>query len=328
MTQLFTTQDVQPEEAADYWHETLRNVYVQLDCTPAEPSRHGLFSGEIRQDQFSVLGVSVVTASPQSVVRSPKLIRQSTEDVFIVSIQTQGRSQILQDGRSAELSTGDFAFYDSTRPYDLLYPDGIQQVVLKLPRKMLLSRLPGAESLTARRVSGRKGAGRLMINMIETLLSDVGDLDPNSFDAIANGVVDILTAGLKTLTSDRLPQLSSMTAYHMQQIQSYVTDHLHDPKLSVQGMAGELQLSVSSLYRIFESQPQTLSDFIWTQRLDRCKRDLADPELRNLSVTQIAYRWGFSDSAHLSRTFKRTYGQSPRDFRKMCGQSVIHFQRY
>jgi AraC-like DNA-binding protein len=33
------------------------------------------------------------------------------------------------------------------------------------------------------------------------------------------------------------------------------------------------------------------------------------------SITSIAYKWGFTDSAHFSRSFKKQFEVSPKDFR-------------
>jgi AraC-like DNA-binding protein len=38
-----------------------------------------------------------------------------------------------------------------------------------------------------------------------------------------------------------------------------------------------------------------------------------------MSITQIAYRWGFNDAAHFSRSFREAYNTSPRNVRKQGG---------
>lgn len=315
MARIFTTDAVDLARRKEYWVDAICDAYVKLDCEPGKIDTGSHFSGHIQQNQLSAIDVSVVDACPQSVLRTKSLISRSSEDVFIVSIQVKGRSQIIQDDRSAELQPGDFGMYDSTRPYSLLYPEGLHQITLKVPRQLVFERLPKAEMLTARKVSGQKGAGHLLITMIHTLLNDIHDLDPISYEAVSAGVIDILTAGLRTLDRGSLPPPSNVTNYHVQRIRAYVQDHLHDPSLTVQGTAQALKMSVSSIYRVFETQGVTLADWIWTQRLDRCRRDLADPQLVNFTVTQIGFRWGFSDASHLSRLFKQVYGASPREFR-------------
>ena len=52
----------------------------------------------------------------------------------------------MQDGRVATLLPGDFALYDSTRPYELIFDEPLQQYVLQLPGAVLRSRLRDTEN--------------------------------------------------------------------------------------------------------------------------------------------------------------------------------------
>jgi AraC-like DNA-binding protein len=45
------------------------------------------------------------------------------------------------------------------------------------------------------------------------------------------------------------------------------------------------------------------------------RRDLADPRLRECSITEIALCWAFSDAAHFSRRFCIAFGVSPSAYR-------------
>jgi AraC-like DNA-binding protein len=315
MGRVLTTNDVPLSQSTEYWVDAICNAYVQLDCRPQELSGLPL-QGQIQQNQLSSLDVCVVDASPQSILRTQSLIGRSNEDVFIVSIQAKGVSQISQDGRSAELMPGDFGIFDSTRPYTLLYPRGLHLITLKVPRRSLLSQLPNAEKLTAQKVSGGKGAGHLLLTMIQTLLDDIGDLDPMSYDAVSTGVIDILTAGLRTLDAGAKPTPTALTTYHLERLRAHVRENLQNASLSVQSTSQALQMSVSSIYRVLETQGQTLADMIWNQRLEHCRKELADPLMAAQSVTTIAFRWGFSDASHMGRLFKRAYGLSPRDYRE------------
>jgi AraC-like ligand binding domain. len=91
--------------------------------------------GDIRVDSLATLELSRVTATAQLVRRTPALIAQTAEDYFLVSIQTAGVGRITQDRRTAVLQPGDFALYDSTRPYELRFDGDFQQYVLMLPAR-------------------------------------------------------------------------------------------------------------------------------------------------------------------------------------------------
>jgi AraC-like DNA-binding protein len=315
VTRIFTTEQAKPAESAAYWVDALCDAYVRLECDPLAGCMPGSFHGEIQQNSLSSVDVACVESSPQKVARTPQLIGRSCDDYFIVSMQRQGQCQVRQDRREAVLEAGDFVVYDSTRPYTLNYPDGIHQYTLKIPRSQLLTHLPNVESLTAAKVSGNRGAGRLMLNMVDTLVRDIDQLDSVSHGAVAESIVAILAASLRTLECGVAPALSSLSSYHLERIKQHVLANLCDPGLSAQSISAALRLSVSTLYRVFESQQVTLSDWIWKQRLERFRRDLENQLYANQTIIQIAFRWGFSDASHLSRSFKLAYGISPREFR-------------
>jgi AraC-like DNA-binding protein len=314
MAELLSTHAVAPRERLSLWTDLICDVYVQLDCAPlVAPER---FEGSIRRAALGTLDLSQVTASPQDVLRTSRQIAKSTEDYFLVSIQTQGTGRIRQDGREAVLRPGDFALYDSTRPYELLFDEEFQQFVLMLPGGMLRSQLRGTEQLTATTVCGARGAGHLLISMIETLWRDIDALEPASADAVSDSVRHILAAGLRTLPAAQHCQGSNVLALHRERIRAFVREHLRDPHLSVGTIAAALRLSPSTVHRAFQGEANPLAHWIWAERLDALKRDLADPRLKHRSVSDIAFSWGFNDAAHVSRAFKERFQVSPREFRQ------------
>jgi AraC-like DNA-binding protein len=316
MHKLWSTDAVEARDRLAYWVEAVCDTYVQLDCDAQH--RDAPFHGTIEADRLATLGLSRVTSSPQWVRRTPAKIARATEDYFLVSIQTKGSGKIVQDNRVADLSPGDFALYDSTRPYELIFNEPFQQHVLQWPGAVLRSRLRDTETLTARKVCGDRGAGHLMIGMINTLAADIDTLEAGSVAAIAESVENILVAGLCSLPGAGDPAVSQLTAYHRDQVKAYVLRHLRDPQLSVNAMAAHLRLSPSTIYRSFAGEPISLNSWIWNQRLDGAKREICDPALCNRTITEIAFGFGFSDAAHFSRMFRARFGCSPRELRSEC----------
>jgi AraC-like DNA-binding protein len=318
MLQLLSTDAVAPRERLALWTDLICDVYVQLDCDALVAP--DTFRGDIRRDTLATLDLSQVTSRPQDVHHTSRQIAKATEDYFLVSIQTQGTGRVRQDGREALLRPGDFALYDSTRPYELLFEEDFQQFVLMLPGATLRTRVKATERMTASAVSGRRGAGHLMIGMIETLWRDIDTLEPASADAVADSVLNILVAGLKTLPAAQHAEVSNLTALHRDQIRAFMLQHLRDPRLSVGMIAAALRLSPSTVHRAFQGEPCSAAHWIWAQRLDASKRDLADPALRQRSVSEIAFGWGFNDAAHFSRAFKERFGVTPKEFRQGRGR--------
>ena len=313
MTRTLSTADVAARHRLAFWTDMACDTYVQLDCEP--PACADAIEGEIVADSLATLQLSRVTATAQQVRRTPAKIARASEDYFLVSIQTQGRGVISQDGRDAVLGPGDFALYDSTRPYQLTFDGPFQQYVLMLPGPTLRTAVRDTERLTASTVCGDRGAGHLMIGMIRTLAAEIGTLAPESAVAVADSVTQILIAGLSALPAARRAPVSQLTAYHREQIKALVRLRLRDAGFGVAEIARQLRLSPSTLHRAWAGEVCSLSDWIWSQRLEAARRDLGDPALAARSVSEIAFSCGFNDAAHFSRAFRARFGGSPRDLR-------------
>ncbi|TFV33325.1 hypothetical protein E4K10_31985 [Streptomyces sp. T1317-0309] len=72
-------------------------------------------------------------ANPATVHRTAKLARADDEPVVFISLQVSGESTVVQDGRGAVLRPGDIAFYDTRRPYTLLFDRGVDMHFFRVP---------------------------------------------------------------------------------------------------------------------------------------------------------------------------------------------------
>jgi AraC-like DNA-binding protein len=314
MARILSTESVAAPQRVAFWTDLVCDTFVQLECDA--PAGADAIDGELVSDRLATLELTRVTATAQQVRRTPAKIARASEDYFLVSIQTAGRGVVSQDGRDALLAPGDFALYDSTRPYTLTFDGSFQQIVLMLPGPTLRTALRDTDRLTATRVPGDRGAGHLMINMIGTLAADIGTLAPESATAVADSVAQILIAGLSALPAARRPAVSQLTAYHREQIKALVQQRLRDPEFGVAQIAAVLRMSASTVHRVWGGEACSLSDWIWAQRLDAARRDLCDPALAARGVGEIAYACGFNDAAHFSRAFRARFGCAPRDLRR------------
>ncbi len=315
MNKVLTTSEVEPHRRVEYWSDMVCGTYVQLDCAPQSARYSQDFKGSISVAELAALQLTQVTSEAQCVNRTVAKIASDPEDYFLVSIQTAGQGSLMQDGREAVLQRGDFALYDSTRPYALRFEGDFQQYVLKLPGRSLRTALRDTERLTATAVSGQRGAGHLMINMITTLAQDIDTLAPESAAAVADSVTQILIAGLSALPAACKQPVSQLYAYQLERIKACVRANLQNPTLNVALLSGQLRSSASTLHRTWASEACSLTDYIWAQRLEHTKRDLCDPSLAARSVSEIAFSWGFNDAAHFSRAFKSRFACSPREMR-------------
>lgn len=312
MTTVLTTAEVHARDRLAYWRDAVCDVFVALDTTPLA---RGVFRGHIETQDAGVTTFSTVDSRPQHVVRSPRQIAKSTEDFFLVSLQLAGEGVVLQDGREARLGPGDLALYDSMRPYILHFDGDFRQLVLQAPRAALRDRLGSADNLTAIRVPGTQGVGRLVSEAIRGIGVEIVSLDGPIADRLSENALDLIATGLGAVVPAAAPAESARRTLHVRRIKSYVRARLGDPELSPASIAAAAGVTPRYLHRLFEAEDQSIARWIWSVRLERCHRDLADPAQTGRSVTDIAFAWGFNDLAHFSRSFRARYGESPRAYR-------------
>lgn len=105
-------------------------------------------------------------------------------------------------------------------------------------------------------------------------------------------------------------------------ILAYCATPLADPSLSVESVARAHRISVRYLHEVLQTRDLTLSAWIRKQRLERIRRDLAEPALADPTVAAIAARWGVLSAPHPSRALKAEFGQTASDIRRLAARKI------
>lgn len=94
----------------------------------------------------------------------------------------------------------------------------------------------------------------------------------------------------------------------------YVEKHLDDTDLSVEQMAEDIGMSRVQLYRrLVTVTGKTPSEFIRLIRLRHAEQLLTQSQL---TISEIAYKVGFSSQRYFSKCFKELYGYMPSQYKK------------
>src|SRR5215813_5566973 len=142
----FTTDGVPGSRRLALWQDIVCDVYVQLDC---KSDLGNAFAGSVTRAQLGRASCSEVSSQRQHVFRTPSRIARAHEEFILIALGRHGLGGVMQDGRETLIHPGEFAIYDTTRPYELHFDDAFSQTILQVPRDMLLRRLAGTEPLTA-----------------------------------------------------------------------------------------------------------------------------------------------------------------------------------
>lgn len=304
------------------------------DRTPAR-DRAQLFQRQM-QERFSVgLGVSTFSEQPLSthvVAYCGRRLRfaslrfsphrtysaaagQRASSRVLVTLQDEGTVHISQDGRDCRLGPGEFCVIEPERPFSIETTEMLARSVY-LERETVRSVMPYLHAFTACAVNGRSGAGMLFNSMLNDVFKLAPTLDEDTADSIAEALPHVLAAAFGSVNKEVACESSRLKAFHKQRVLRFVRSSLHNSKLDAAAIARRVNLSMRYVYALFEDESEPLMKWVWSERLERCARDLAAPGLKGRTVGEIAYSWGFSDVAHFSRTFRQRFGVSPREWRR------------
>lgn len=314
MNTVLTTADVAERKRFQFWQDAVCDTFVELDC---QARGSAPFFGEITTTNCNGLHFSRVNSEGQTVKRTATRIRRAREEVMLVSLQVRGVGIIAQDGREARLCPGDFACYDSTRPYTLNFDAGFEQLVLHMPRAAMVRRIGRTEAWTAQRIEGTSPVGSLVLPFVLRTASIVSGVASTTASQLSETCLSLVTAALGEKLGGIAADSSSARMALVFRAKAVIDSNLHVHELNTEGVAQRVGISARYLQELFHAEGTTVSDWIWRRRLDKSRRDLADPLHGSDNIAQIALACGFTDLGHFSRRYKEAFGVSPRDDRAM-----------
>ncbi|WP_027351118.1 helix-turn-helix domain-containing protein [Halotalea alkalilenta] len=305
---VFDTREALGKERQDYWREAISQTFVPLECRIESSDYHCRLQSRTLAD----IALVEVQGAPQTVKRTLGALRQYRDDVILLSMVRCGRTGVVQMGREAALGRGEFALYDTRVPYELHLNGEFQQLVVQFPRQHLQRRLGRFDDLTAISFGG----GHPLSALIESFLIGLFQLPETLPDQQQRHLIEQAMDLLATVIADGSGQPAQAAGALLFQIKMLIDDHLSEPDLSVGAVARRFNITPRYLSMLFQKEGQTFGRYLLASRLRKCAGALRDRRARHGSISDVAYRWGFSDPAYFSREFKKAFGMTPRDYRR------------
>lgn len=149
----------------------------------------------------------------------------------------------------------------------------------------------------------------LFASAVSHLLTAEG-LDPHGVRPYLTGLAELV---LRTALRTELNRADALATRRRDAVE-YIRTNLSDPALTAERIADALFISRRRLYQLFDDGDGVLGR-IRQLRIDRAKELLSDPAHAYRGIGEISRQCGFANAAHFSRTFRKTVGQSPSDYR-------------
>ncbi|GGG76521.1 helix-turn-helix domain-containing protein [Corynebacterium pelargi] len=273
------------------------------------------FRGAVKMHNVGRATFVHISADAHSVHRTEELIAWPSDAYVKVSQIIEGHGVLRQDGKAVHFGQGDIVIYDTSRPYDLEFPEGCALLVVMVPKNDLALSEKVLAHVTAISLTKGFAVSAAVAAFLGELARNFDELATRAGAQLAEMVVAMIRPVLVAAAEDAGFGLDSRTQL-VRTIDAFIDDHLDDPDLGPKLIAQAHFISVRYLHQLFSDRATTVAGAIKGRRLDRAHALLGDPSSSSQPISVIAASCGLSDAAYFSRAFKERFGLSPSAFRR------------
>lgn len=300
----FSTADLPREQRVELWETHNEDALIGLRCRTLSADALEASEINVRVDR---LHLARVRGSSHVVERDLTLVKRRPAESVAMFFSLVGEAFFYHDDGVRKLRPGQMLLCDADRPFMRGFSQGLEELVLKIPRQ-LFAEVTGIERVEEPRVVNF-GAGASAV--AHTLATTVGlaarDEDPTPTEE--QTLLDLVAALAGKTASDP-------SAAHRAAAQTYIEQNLGDAGLSADFVAAAIGLSTRHLSRIFASTGTGFPKYVLGRRLEAARRLLEKPAATSMTIAEIAHHCGFASAAHFSSAFSTHYGETASDVRR------------
>ena len=305
--QRFTTDAFAPRDRHQAWESRDWPAIGPL----FESRPLGLFHNHSERFALGRLTVHLSDMGAQRYTRSQARARRDGVDTLLVELLLEGATTGEAAGLPLANSAGRMIFDDLAQAHTHVTTD-TRTLLLSIPRAVATRNGIDVAALHGRSVSAEAtGLLRSHLLGVRALLPR---LEVAQGDRLAQVALDLIGValdvdGLRAPAAG--PEARALAAG--MEARRLIEQHLGEAFLTPDWLCGQLGISRSRLYRLFE-QAGGVQAHIRMRRLERIAKILTAPGNTD-RIADIAASWGFHDAAHLGRAFRQQFGLTPAEYR-------------
>ncbi|MGV9008195.1 helix-turn-helix domain-containing protein [Brevundimonas sp.] len=308
----YSTEDLPADERYAAWY--LRDWPRQRPIYRTQPTEPFNTTWDSTQLGSIIFAVATITAMRWE--RHIQDIRESDFDPIILNLMVRGEAQGQIDGLPFHETAGMGHFHDLSLP-SLHMSTGSFTYSIIMPRPVAEAWFAPLHDLRALVLSVDQAA--LLIGFCEQVQKAMPTLNQAQAEPLGRTFLELVTTVLKAARPSTTPLISADEALRLRASEE-IERRLVEGDVGVEALCKSLGVSRARLFAAFHVDGGVQA-FVLTRRLDNAKAALADVYRRE-TIGTIAHRLGFSDAAHLSRTFRARYGMTPREYRQLVAANL------
>jgi AraC family transcriptional regulator, positive regulator of tynA and feaB len=286
--------------------------YVPFSVLDTGAGAAGEFANMLPLDDIVYANVSW---GHRELARLPDKQVPTNEEYFALATIRSGSEVINIEGETHRLTTGDVVLWNCQAKTLISVPSTLHKSAILVPGRVLdhMSLKPWD------RKSFEYFTDAPTAPLLRQLLAYLGEpshpLSP-VYRRTRNALLEI---ALGTIESARDAESTSLLPGLRMAVGQWIDNNIFTPGLCPRTIAAAHAVSVRTLHRAFQSEPQTLTEVLRIRKLERACDLLSDPAQ---TVASVAARLNFANPSHFSRAFAGHHGISPSEYRERAGAAV------
>lgn len=291
--------------------EALSRYRVTFDH---KPLRDEGFSAKVRRWQRAGIIFSQIRVDSCTSVRG-KDVKSIMDDEYICLVsQFSGSQNFRQGSRDVDVREGEVFIWNAQVPGVSVCSDGAEAKTCMIPFSLIRRKIGDPGSLIGQKSSYNNPLTRILFNNIVDFHEVATRLSDHQIPVMLSSIIDMLVCSLGSDLKEFSGSRYQKEIFNRSV--SYIHQNLEDCDLSIGSASERLRIGARSIQQAFMLAGLTFGGYVRQQRLKEAAEALVSPGWANVSITEIACRFGFYDLAHFSRSFKEQFHCSPKLYRK------------
>lgn len=257
------------------------------------------------------------------------------DDFYLIQIPMKGYAEIVCDGQRFFSSPELASLISPNLPLSMIWQGSSPQLVIRIEKedfdhhcRLHMGQWSGKTVTFDPQLDFSSSGGGYVLQLLTMLVGALGDPghpihQPLVMKQFESTLLNGLLYGQHSNISDWLnaPGSPPVAPHFVRQTEDYMRRHLDQP-ISVESMAEYAGVSVRSLQAGFRKYRHTTPMALLRDlRLDRVHEILQQSDCP-VSITDLAFCWGFSHLGRFSRDYRQRFGELPSEtlrFRRPAG---------
>jgi AraC-like DNA-binding protein len=278
------------------------------------------FCGSLELQRVGSIDIGLHGTTPADFFRTPELVRDGN-DALCIFLCESGHAIGSQLDSDQTLAPAEGIIFDNAFAGVNHVTATSRFLTLKIPRARITSLLPRIDRFAVAKLDKNAVALRLLFEYLRGTYNVDFSGGGRAARLYDEHIVDLIALALGAEGETReLVEERGVQAVRRAAILHEIETRAADISLSAATVAARLGVTPRYVHILLEQTGRSFTQHVLEKRLERAMKLLQDPQRLELKISDIALEAGFADISHFSRTFRRSYGDTPSAARANSGK--------